>query len=167
MSLYVDRLERRPTAHAAAPRLPTPRVWGGYLWALPNTLLGLSVGLLTAMTGGQLTLRRGVIEVSGGLATWLLRHATPLAGGAAAMTLGHVILGQGPRDLNRCRDHEHIHVRQYARWGPLFLPAYAASSLVCLLRHQHPYLANRFEREAYGACEFSTASSGDLFIGCG
>ena len=129
--------------------LPRPLA---YLWASPNTLVGLTVAMLAAMSGGRVSVERGAVEVSGGLATWLLRHGTFVPGGAAAMTLGHVILGQRPYDLRRCRNHEHVHIRQYERWGPLFLPAYAASSLRCLIRRQDPYYANRFEREAYGTC---------------
>ncbi|MDO8964417.1 MAG: hypothetical protein Q7W30_08015 [Coriobacteriia bacterium] len=45
--------------------------------------------------------------------------------------------------------HEHVHVRQYERWGPFFLPAYAISSLVQLARGGDPYRDNRFERQAY------------------
>jgi hypothetical protein len=43
-----------------------------------------------------------------------------------------------------------VHVRQYERWGPLFVPAYLLSSLVELLRGRRPYRDNWFEREAYG-----------------
>ena len=65
------------------------------------------------------------------------------------MTLGHVILGIDGATLDSARLHEQVHVRQYERWGPLFLPAYFASSLVQLLRGRRPYLDNHFEREAY------------------
>ncbi|MCL7928066.1 MAG: EamA family transporter [marine benthic group bacterium] len=119
------------------------------LWALPNTLLGLALGLV-ALPGGGARFNRGVIEVSGPALSWLLRNLVPIPGGARAMTLGHVILGRDTQCLHECGDHERVHVSQYERWGPLFLPAYLVSSLLALFRGDDPYLGNRFEREAYG-----------------
>ncbi len=66
------------------------------------------------------------------------------------MTLGHVVLGRIPSALDVCRDHELVHVRQYERWGPLFLPAYLIASLIALLQGKRAYMDNFFEREAYG-----------------
>jgi hypothetical protein len=43
-----------------------------YLWAFPNTLLGLIVVVAALCTGGQAKVVRGVVEVHGGLATRLL-----------------------------------------------------------------------------------------------
>jgi hypothetical protein len=51
--------------------------------------------------------------------------------------------------LDHCRTHELVHVRQYERWGPLFVPAYLASSAIIWLRGGDPYRDNPFEREAY------------------
>jgi hypothetical protein len=47
-----------------------------------------------------------------------------------------------------------VHVRQYERWGPLFVPAYLVSSLVLWLRGRDPYWDNPFEVEArrLGGC---------------
>ena len=93
--------------------------------------------------------RRGrVLEFWGGAVTGLLRHA-PLVRGALALTLGHVVLGQSARELDRCRTHELVHVHQYERWGPFFLPAYLGCSLVLWLRGRDYYLDNPFEVEAY------------------
>ncbi len=50
----------------------------------------------------------------------------------------------------RTRAHERVHVHQYERWGPLFLPAYAAASVIAWSRGRHYYLDNAFEVEAYG-----------------
>ena len=69
--------------------------------------------------------------------------------GFSGMTLGHVILAVDRSALAQLRLHEHVHVRQYERWGPLFLPAYLLSSLFQLLRGRNPYLENHFERQAY------------------
>jgi hypothetical protein len=118
----------------------------GYAWASPNTLLGLLFAPLALVSDGGFQFKRGAVEIHGGFAKWFLRKA---CGGVSAMTLGHVILGVDRAALDRCRDHEHIHVAQYMRWGFLFLPAYGLSSLLCLLRGKNPYLHNRFEIEAY------------------
>jgi hypothetical protein len=59
-----------------------------------------------------------------------------------------VILGLGPDVLARVRSHEKAHVRQYERWGVLFFPLYAASSLAAWLNHRSPYWHNHFERQA-------------------
>ena len=120
-----------------------------YLWAGPNTLLGLLFVPLTLATGGGVQRVRGALEVHGGAAAFALRHGTLLPSGASAMTLGHVILGRNLECLARCRDHEHVHVRQYERWGPLFLPAYAVASVVAGMRGGNMYRDNAFEREAY------------------
>ena len=123
-----------------------------YAWAFfPGTLIGLICVPLAAAGGGRARVVRGCVEVYGGAVTRFLNRGMPWLGvrGAAAMTLGHVILGADERCLDRSRDHEHVHVRQYERWGPLFLPAYFASSVFAWRRGLNPYLDNRFEREAY------------------
>lgn len=123
-----------------------------YLWALPATLVGVCCAALSLATGGRVQLVRGVLEVYGGFARWLLTHGMPwMAHGAAAMTLGHVVLGCDQECLARTRDHEHVHVRQYERWGLLFLPLYGWFSLVLWLRGQDAYLDNPFEVEAYSS----------------
>ena len=120
------------------------------LWALPNTLFGLAFLPLTLPRGGQARWKRGALELSGPPLAWLLRNLVPIPGGARAMTLGHVVLGRDEACLEDCGEHERIHVEQYERWGPLFLPAYFTFSLLALLRGEDPYHGNRFEREAYG-----------------
>lgn len=65
------------------------------------------------------------------------------------MTLGHVILGQSLADLEAARRHEWVHVRQYQRWGPLFLPAYLGCSLYLWWMGRDFYRDNPFEIEAY------------------
>ena len=117
-----------------------------YLWALPTSLPGLLVGVLTLATRGRVRRHAGVLEVWGGFSRWLL-ESTPVR--ARAMTLGHVILGRDLDCLDDCRDHEMVHVRQVERWGPFFLPAYLMSSLRAHLRGDHYYLDNAFEVEAY------------------
>ncbi|HPF40301.1 MAG TPA: hypothetical protein PK093_16805 [Phycisphaerae bacterium] len=118
-----------------------------YVWAGPNTMLGLCFWPLARAGGGHARLVDGVVEIEGGAVTWLLRNATPI-GGAAALTLGHVILGQDTTSLVMSRSHEHVHVRQYKRSGPFFLPAYVAGSALAALCGEHFYRDNPFEREA-------------------
>lgn len=69
------------------------------------------------------------------------------------MTLGHVILGQSREVLAAIRAHELVHVRQYERWGPLFLPAYGLCALWQCIRGRHGYWDNPFEREAYASSD--------------
>ncbi|HLL87843.1 MAG TPA: hypothetical protein VK324_00920 [Tepidisphaeraceae bacterium] len=121
-----------------------------YLWASPTTLIGLFVVALTIATGGKANAVAGVIEAHGGVADLLLRRATPLRGGASAMTLGHVVIARDSFLLDVTRDHERVHVRQCERWGPLFFPAYLVASLIAWCRGEHFYRDNHFEREAYG-----------------
>ncbi len=127
-----------------------------YLWALPTTAVGLLFLLLAMITGGRARVVQGVLEVHGGLVRFYLRYGTLLRGGAAAMTLGHVVLGRDQAALDRTRADERIHVRQCERWGPLFIPAYLLASLWALLRGRSAYRDNPFEREAYakGICDF-------------
>lgn len=117
------------------------------LWASPGSLLGLLAGLLGLATGGRMRRAGPILEFYGGAITWILKNCFWVA--AAAMTFGHVVLGRSAEDLDACREHEMVHVRQYERWGPLFIPAYLAASFWLWLRGRDPYLDNPFEREAY------------------
>src|SRR5262245_19167518 len=118
------------------------------VWTLPWTLLGLVLGLAALATGGGANRVGRVLEFHGGLLERLLRRV-PIAGGAAAMTLGHVVVARTSADLDRSRRHELIHVAQYERWGPLFVPAYFACSAWMWARGFAAYLDNPFEEEAY------------------
>lgn len=120
-----------------------------FIWAAPNSLIGALIGLVGVATGGRVRRCGPTLEFWGGILATLLRHAPFVPGGASAITFGHVILYRTDEDRERCRRHELIHVRQYEHWGPFFLPAYLAASLVLLLRRKDPYRDNPFEREAY------------------
>ena len=127
-----------------------------YLWALPATLLGLVFFPLAWISGGNIHLVHGVLEISGGLVSYFLRRGIFLIGGASAMTLGHVVLGQNQRCLEGSRQHERVHVAQYERWGPLMIPLYLLASGLARLRGEHPYWGNRFEREAHRRAQQTT-----------
>ena len=116
-----------------------------YLWAGPYTLAGLALGLLC---GGRVRLVSGVVEIHGPGVRWVLEH---LPVSAAAMTVGHTVLGRDVRALDRTRRHERVHVRQFERWGLLMGPAYVAASIYAYARGRHFYRDNPFEVEAYAA----------------
>ncbi|HJW24727.1 MAG TPA: hypothetical protein VJ576_07495 [Rhodocyclaceae bacterium] len=128
---------------------PAPARLAAYLWAAPNTLLGALAGLIVLGLGGHVRLVRGAAEFHGGLVGRLFA-VLPARYRFSAITFGHVILGIDPAILDAVRRHEHVHVRQYERWGPCFLPAYGLSSLWQLLRGRRLYRDNHFERQAYG-----------------
>ncbi|MGH2525160.1 MAG: hypothetical protein ACRDG2_00300 [Actinomycetota bacterium] len=112
----------------------------GFVWAMPNTLLGLVVGALTFQTprihGGAIVFDRGPRGV-----TWLLR-----AMNRTAMTLGFVIVSAAPVE-GRLLAHERHHVRQSMLWGPLFVPVYLALAIPVGYR-RHPM--ERAARRAAG-----------------
>jgi hypothetical protein len=116
----------------------------GYLWAFPITLLGLILAALSVITGGSVHIRKGIVEVHGGLATRLLR-GTIFGRGGAAMALGHVILARDAGCLERSRRHELVHVRQYECWGVFLPPVYWLISFWLSWRGYHPYLDHPFE----------------------
>lgn len=92
-------------------------VWLGFLWTLPNTVLGLVLGLFAFQAP---RLADGLVifdRTPRGLTALLPRF------GRAAMTVGFVILSAEPV-TGRLLAHERHHVRQYCALGPLFLPAY-------------------------------------------
>jgi hypothetical protein len=62
--------------------------------------------------------------------------------GAAAMTLGHVVLCKSDQPSARLLDHEAMHTRQAERLGPLLGPAYV------VLTAWVGYRNNPFERAA-------------------
>ena len=118
-----------------------------YLWAGPATLIGLIVAF-ALIRRGRISCVEGVIEAHSPLLERALASLTPLARGAEAMTLGHVVLGRNARALEVTRGHERVHVRQYETWGPFFLPAYFLAGACALAMGRHPYFDNQFEREA-------------------
>jgi len=115
-----------------------------YLWAFPVTCIGLAVLPFVLLSGGAVSVFKGVIETEGALASFLLSLLR-----IDAIAVGHVIFCQNRDSLARCRDHERVHVRQCERWGPLFPVLYLLSSASALVRGLDPYKNNRFEQEAF------------------
>lgn len=120
-----------------------------YVWVSPASVLGLSLIPIALLQGGGARLVDGVIEAHGGIITRLLRRGLPWVGAGAALTLGHVVWGCDAKCLDRTRVHERVHVRQYERWGPFFIPLYLALSAVAAARGLDPYHDNQLEREAF------------------
>lgn len=120
----------------------------GYLWALPNTLIGLVFVPAAVVSGGRIQIVNGVVEIYGGAVSWFLKNCLPGQGFIAALTLGHVILGYNREFLAVHRLHERVHVRQYEMLGPFFIFVYLAASLWGLIRSRGAYQGNFLERKA-------------------
>src|SRR2546421_11484136 len=99
-----------------------------YLWAAPTTAIGIVV-VLVDLRRAKIEFVDGVLEAHGPALAWILRNLTFMPGGAAALTLGHVVIGRDHAALDSTRAHERVHVRQCEAWGPLFVPAYLVASL--------------------------------------
>jgi hypothetical protein len=108
------------------------------LWAGPASLLGLAL----APAFARRYVHAGVLVCEG--ASWPRR----LGFRHRAMTLGHVVLCIDEVDA-MLLEHELVHVRQYERLGPLFIPAYGLASLIAVLRGGDAYRDNSFEVEAH------------------
>jgi hypothetical protein len=120
-----------------------------YVWAAPASCIGLLPLPFVAIQGGSIKLVNGVLEAHGGVVTRMLQHGLPWVGPGAAITFGHVVWGCDQSSLDWSRDHERVHVSQYERWGPLFLPLYLIASAIAAWRGLDPYRDNPFEREAF------------------
>jgi hypothetical protein len=86
-------------------------------WTLPNTLIGLVLGVFTFQAPRHLDGLVVFDERPRGLTSLMPRV------GRSAMTVGLVILSSRPLE-GRLLAHELHHVRQYLAWGPFFLPVY-------------------------------------------
>ncbi|MBS0458104.1 MAG: hypothetical protein JSS44_12345 [Proteobacteria bacterium] len=136
--------------------MPSSRVWlvrlliliFGAIWAFPNTVLGLVLGLPALAFGARLRCGDGALL--------FLRYPW---GSGGALTLGNVIVCTHASLDGRCLsyaesaglhpptgvtlrlgDHERAHVYQAMALGVLFLPLYFLCGGICA--------RNRFERAA-------------------
>jgi hypothetical protein len=131
------------------------RIWR-YAWAAPASLVGMLFATVALCFGARAKICEGAVEVNGGR---LAGRVASLPGRLrfGAITFGHVILGLDADTLEHCRAHEHVHVRQYERWGVLFFVAYPGASLLAWIRGGDPYRDNVFEVEAR-SCERASGS---------
>ena len=108
--------------------------WLRVTWAAPWSLFGLLISVFFR----RRVVTRGVVLAEG--AGWPRR----LGWRYRAITFGHVVLCVDEAD-QELLDHELVHVRQYERWGPLFVPVYLIASAIARLRGGRAYADNRFE----------------------
>ena len=103
-------------------------------WAAPGSL----IGILLAPLFRERFVTRGVLLCEG--ASWPRR----LGWRYRAITFGHVVLAVDELDEDTL-DHELVHVGQYERWGPLFVPAYLVAGALARIRGGDAYRDNPFE----------------------
>ena len=127
------------------------------IWAAPVSVFALPL-LPLAVYRSQWRLVGGVLEITSPALSWFLHgpwfRAMSGGSGFSAATIGHVIVARDSVCMNQCRVHEHAHVRQSERWGPLFPLAYIAAGLFAALRLRRwsaYYWDNPFEIEARAA----------------
>lgn len=121
-----------------------------YVWAAPNTVLGLLLGLL-AFQRPRVT--SGIVVFDGPVrgSTWVVRLFR-----RSAITFGHVVLSNVALH-GRLLRHELHHVRQYERLGPFYLPAYLGIFLFTgYVRHPFEVAATRAEEPAGQELESAT-----------
>jgi hypothetical protein len=103
-------------------------------WAAPWSL----VGLILSPSFERRRIYRGALLCEG--ARWPRR----LGWKYRAITFGHVVLCVDEAD-DRLMDHELVHVDQYGRWGPFFIPAYLVAGAWAMLKGHKAYRDNHFE----------------------
>jgi hypothetical protein len=135
-------------AHSKVVRIPFALTGTllGIVWASPLTAAGLLLTLPIVASRGHAQLVRGptvALLVRGPLADFMLRRHP--FGAMNAMAIGHVVIASDDGLSSRVLIHELTHVRQAARWGPLFPFAYLASSAWAAWRGKDAYWHNRFE----------------------
>jgi hypothetical protein len=112
----------------------------GFVWALPNTVVGLALGAFTfqrpRIHGGAIVFDREPRGI-----TWIMPRLN-----RTAMTVGFVVLSAEPLE-GRLLAHEQHHIEQFMRLGPLFGPVYFGLAIVYGY-HRHPM--ERAARRAAG-----------------
>ncbi|TAG03380.1 MAG: hypothetical protein EAZ43_06855 [Betaproteobacteria bacterium] len=142
------------------------RIWTALkvLWVLPVSVFALPLlplalaWPLPRAWRARWSINERVLEIESPAISWFLRGPwfRALSGGSgfAAATIGHVIVGRDHHCLASCRVHEHAHVRQCERWGPLFPLAYITAGLSAAIKARSwaaYYWDNPFEVEARNA----------------
>ncbi len=118
------------------------------IWASTWSVWGLGIGTIGLLTGGGVRRSGRILEFWGGFLPMFLKYF-PFIAGSPVATFGHVVVGRCERHLDACRPHQLIHVQQYERWGPLFIPTYLGWWFVLWCCGKRPYYDNPFEREAF------------------
>jgi hypothetical protein len=135
----------------------------GIAWSLPNTLLGLTIGIAAMAFGARAHWSRREFAIVFNAMPW---------GPGGALTLGNTILHTGASLDAPCvtyahraglaiepaivlADHERAHVFQYMALGPLFLPLYLACGGIGV-RNRFERAADRYARTGHGWWPWST-----------
>ena len=128
----------------------------GLLWASPNTLLGVLLGVLGVPFGARFGVDRAQRALVVRQWPW----------GRGALTLGNSIVhsgpdlgqwsrtyadraGHGPEPLIRMDAHERAHVYQAMVLGPLFLPVYLLAGGISV-RNPFERAADRYAATGHG-----------------
>jgi len=119
-----------------------------YVWASPNTLIGLLFVPTAMLPRGRMQVIDGVLEAHSPAISAILRRCVLIPGGASAITFGHVVLARDSWSLDTTRAHERVHVCQCEIWGPFFIPAYLIAGLWAVMNGTGCYAGNYFERQA-------------------
>jgi hypothetical protein len=163
VALSSETHEKTPVTASKATR-SRRFAWIYVVWALPVSLFALPL-LPLAIYRAKWRVCDGVLEVTSPALSWFLHGPwfRALSGGSgfAAATIGHVIVARDARCMDACRTHEHAHVRQVERWGPLFPFAYVVAGLWIAFKKRDwnaYYQDNPFEVEARDAetCDRAT-----------
>ena len=135
------------------------------LWVAPVSMFALLL-LPLALWRANWHVTGGVLEITSPALSWFLQRPwfRAMSGGTgfAAATIGHVLIARSRISMNKCRAHEHVHVRQCERWGALIPIAYVSAGLYAAWRARRwsaYYWDNWFEREARAAEGGSSGSS--------
>jgi hypothetical protein len=120
-----------------APRTPAGRLLAA-TWAAPLTAVGFLVALASGAVPRWDAERHCFVATGVGGASGFALGAV----GAAANTIGTVVLARGDAPGATLLDHEAVHARQAERLGPLLPVAYAWSGA------RYGYARNPLERSA-------------------
>lgn len=118
--------------------------WLGWVWALPITIPGMMLGVVTGSRCAWLNGVGGVWIASG----WFRRNFFERFG-VAAFCWGQSIHFRDERSVTPGTvAHELVHFKQARIFGVLLPLAYALGSLIAVAQGGHPYRDNFLERMA-------------------
>lgn len=123
----------------------------GFIWALPLTVVGLIVALVTGCERVHLRIPASTSEARTYLASdWLRKRFFGGKRNIGAFTIGCVILFRGWQDASDSKlvRHELVHVKQGQRWGPLLPLVQLWAMTRAVLEEGDFYEDNFLEREA-------------------
>ena len=134
--------------------------WQGILnflahaWTSVNTLMGYLYGMFSAAWTAATSKDRVTVSYSG-QAMEFRGSALPLfPGDTEAMVLGATVhYNRNHEETCRLRAHEAEHVRQYRRWGVLYLVAYAGLTVIYGGYYDNPFERRAREAAAEAVCD--------------